>query len=84
MKSIIDQNNSKQYYKIFKYQHPKYYNDIISKTLFLNKVSFSEKLFCFINKITSPMLCDNINCNEKTKFINFKSGYNDYFLNSAP
>lgn len=51
------------------------YNEIILKTDFLNEsCSFSERIYCIMNDITTPNLCANCKI-EKTKFKNFSKGY---------
>lgn len=54
------------------------YNEIMLKTDFLNEdCQFTERIYCIMNDITTPHLCDNCKT-EKTKFKNYSKGYFTY------
>jgi predicted transcriptional regulator len=55
------------------------YNNIIYYTKFLeNTCKLSERVYCILNNINSPMICNNKNCNKSVNFVCFSIGYKKY------
>jgi hypothetical protein len=76
---------------MLKKKYPNLYNEIIIETSFLeetkklknntkqvkSKIKFSERLYCFLNKINTITICPICKKN-KNKFKTFNQGYNEY------
>lgn len=72
IKNII---NSKHILNKFKFSDDEI-SLIYQKTEYLTDVSFSERIYCFINDFKSKPLCKN--CNKEVKFLRISSGYRPF------
>jgi hypothetical protein len=55
------------------------YEQVIDLTSFLSEdVLFSERIFCVLRNIVSPVLCKKEGCSNRVGFKRFSRGYHDY------
>ena len=72
---ILNIINSKHILNKFKFSEDEI-SEIFSKTYYLNDVSFSERIYCFINDFKRKPHCKN--CNKDVKFLRISSGYRPF------
>ena len=80
-KNVIgkDKNIDPNRFRIIKKKHIDKYNIILDLTSYLNdNASISERIYCIINGLTKNVKCNNINCQNNSKFLSFNLGYQKF------